>query len=87
MKGPNRSLEEKVHEVGPGQTLLKKMRGRMELQANQIPKEVDPVEAEDLEEEEARMSSHVIGVELKARKHPNVQTNQVPVKEVMLGCG
>lgn len=58
----------------------------MKLQENQVPEEVELVEAEDLEEEEVSMSSRVIGVELKATKYINVQTNQVTVKEVMLGC-
>ena len=69
---PSRSLEEKFHEARARQALLKKMRRRMKLQANQVPKEMELVEVEDLEEEEASMSSCVIGVELKATKHLNV---------------
>ena len=84
-EGPNISLEEKVHEVREGQTMIKEVRGRMEIQANQVPEEVELVESEDLEEEEESMSSRVIGVELKATKHMNVQTSQLPVKEAMLG--
>ena len=47
--------------------------------------EMEIVEVEDLEEEEESMPSRVIGVELKVTKHPNVHTNKVPVKEMILG--